>query len=47
LGRLSTLQGGQVTLGEKLLDEGLSSCQVAKALDVHPATVCRALRKAI
>jgi transposase len=41
------LRSEQIALGHKLLDEGQSARQVAKALKVHPSTVYRVLRGSI
>ncbi|GLS23808.1 DNA-invertase [Labrys miyagiensis] len=46
-GRPPALKGEQITLGQKLLNEGLTARQVAKALKVHPSTIYRVLRGSI
>lgn len=46
-GRPPTLKGERIALGQKLLDEGQTARQVAKALKVHPSTIYRVLRGSI
>ena len=46
-GRPPALANEQVVLGQKLLDEGQSARQVAKALNVHPSTIYRVFRGSI
>jgi DNA invertase Pin-like site-specific DNA recombinase len=46
-GRPPALRCEQIALGRKLLDEGQSACQVAKALKEHHSTVYRVLRGSI
>ncbi|WP_435656211.1 helix-turn-helix domain-containing protein [Brucella pituitosa] len=46
-GRPPALKAEQVALGQKLLDEGNSPREVAKALNVHSSTIYRVLRSSI
>uniref|UniRef100_A0AC34GG07 Resolvase/invertase-type recombinase catalytic domain-containing protein n=1 Tax=Panagrolaimus sp. ES5 TaxID=591445 RepID=A0AC34GG07_9BILA len=46
-GRPPALNIQQVALGQKLLDEGNTPREVAKALKVHPSTIYRVLRSSI
>lgn len=46
-GRPPALNIEQIALGQKLLDEGSTPREVAKALKVHPSTIYRVLRSSI